>query len=490
MSEHLIIVEKRSDWPLGFPSLPLATAKDYLTGGAYPPDRRLRVINLCRSYRYGSTGYYCSLLAEARGHRIIPTVRTIQDLSRRSIYSLMIRKLDELVEDAISGQGLSSDTDRLRMTVYLGRASFRELQELGQQLFEGFRAPLLRVEFRCKSGWRIADVRALALKSLDSEQRAAFLEALEGYMSKPWRKPRARQAFRYDLAILHDPKERLPPSDASALRRFIDAAKGLGMNAELIQKRDYGRIAEYDALFIRETTAIDHHTFRFARRAQSEGLVVIDDPDSILRCTNKVFLEELLRANRIQTPRTLILGKGDEKRVRDTLSFPVILKVPDGSFSRGVFKADDRQELEAICRQLFKESDLILAQEYMYTEFDWRVCVLDHEPLFVCKYLMSAGHWQIYDHSDKGDSKGGGFDTLAVAQAPRKVIKTALRAANLIGDGLYGVDLKETRGGVYVIEINDNPSIDSDVEDKVLGVALYRRIIASFLQRLDRQRAG
>lgn len=490
MSEHLIIVEKPADWQPQFPTVPLASAREYLTSGAYPVDARLRVINLCRSYRYGSLGYYCSLLAEARRHRVIPTVRTIQDLSRRSLYSLITRELDELVEGAIAGQQLGADTDRLRMLVFLGRSSLPELQVLAQQIFEGFRSPLLRVDFRYKGGWRIADVRPLPLTALDAEQAAAFADALKQALSKPWRRPKARQEYRYDLAILYNPKEHLPPSDALAMRRFIDAAREQGMDAELIQKKDYGRIAAYDALFIRETTAIDHHTFRFSRRAQSEGLVVIDDPDSILRCTNKVFLEELLRANRIARPRTLILGRGDEKRLHETLAYPVILKIPDGSFSRGVVKASRRDELNRLCKRLFKESDLILAQEYMYTAFDWRVGVLNREPLFVCKYLMSEGHWQIYDHNNGGETKGGAFETLAVEQAPRKVIKTALRAANLIGDGLYGVDLKETSNGVYVIEVNDNPSIDADVEDQVLGMSLYRLIMRTFRQRLDRQRSS
>jgi glutathione synthase/RimK-type ligase-like ATP-grasp enzyme len=490
MSEHLVVLQKPSDWPAHFPSVPLVGAKEYLTGGAYAEKARLRIINLCRSWRYGSLGYYCSLLAEARGHRVIPTVRTIQDLSRRSLYSLMIRELDEMVQAAVASRRLPTDTDRLRMMVHLGRSSIPELQELAQQIFESFRAPLLRVDFRCKGDWRIADIRPLSLKSLDAAQSDTFVDALKGYMSKPWRRPKARPEFRYDLAVLHDPEEPLPPSDGAALGRFIAAARELGMDAELIQKRDYGRIAMYDALFIRVTTAIDHHSFRFSHRAQREGLVVIDDPDSILRCTNKVFLEELLRAHRIPRPRTLILAEGEERRLKETLAYPIILKIPDGSFSRGVFKADDRGELRAICRQLFKDSDLILAQEYMYTTFDWRVGVLDRTPLFVCKYLMSAGHWQIYDHDGSNGGEGGEFETLAVEAAPAQVVKTALRAANLIGDGLYGVDLKETPDGVYVIEVNDNPSIDADVEDKVLGAQLYRQIMRSFRQRLDRQRTG
>jgi glutathione synthase/RimK-type ligase-like ATP-grasp enzyme len=490
MSEHILIVEKRSDWPDGFPQLPVVTAKEYLTGGDYPSERRLRIVNLCRSYRYGSLGYYCSLLAEARGHRVIPTVRTIQDLSRRSIYSLLTRELNRQVESAIDSKGLTTNTSRMQVAVFFGRSHYPELQEPAQQIYESFRAPLLRLDFKYKGGWRIAGIKPIPLKSLSGEEASAFVEALLGYMSKPWRNPRARKRYRYDLAILYDPQEKLPPSDGEALRRFVKAAKALDMDAEMIQKKDFGRIAEFDALFIRETTSIDHHTFRFARRAQNEGLVVIDDPDSILRCTNKVFLEELLRANRVQTPRTLILHKGQQKKLQQSLDFPIILKIPDGSFSRGVYKAENKRELKEICRKLFKTSDLILAQEYMYTDFDWRIGILDRKPLFVCKYLMSVGHWQIYDHNTDDQTDSGDFETLAVEDAPKKVVKTALRAARLIGNGLYGVDLKETSKGVFVIEVNDNPSIDADIEDKVLKEELYRRIMASFRTRLDQQRTG
>jgi glutathione synthase/RimK-type ligase-like ATP-grasp enzyme len=103
---------------------------------------------------------------------------------------------------------------------------------------------------------------------------------------------------------------------------------------------------------------------------------------------------------------------------------------------------------------------------------------------------MSTGHWQIYDHDGQGNTEGGDFETLAVQDAPKKVVKTALRAANLIGDGLYGVDLKQTAEGVFVIEVNDNPSIDSEVEDLVLGADLYRQVMGSFRRRLDQQKTA
>ena len=69
--------------------------------------------------------------------------------------------------------------------------------------------------------------------------------------------------------------------------------------------------------------------------------------------------------------------------------------------------------------------------------------------------------------------------------APREVIQLALSAANAIGDGLYGVDIKTVNGQHVLMEVNDNPNIDRGVEDAVLGDELYHRIMKVFRTRVD-----
>ena len=69
----------------------------------------------------------------------------------------------------------------------------------------------------------------------------------------------------------------------------------------------------------------------------------------------------------------------------------------------------------------------------------------------------------------------------------RCVRDTALKAANLIGDGLYGVDVKQVGNKAYVIEINDNPSLDHDIEDRFLGDLLYEKVMLEFLRRLQQR---
>jgi glutathione synthase/RimK-type ligase-like ATP-grasp enzyme len=63
-------------------------------------------------------------------------------------------------------------------------------------------------------------------------------------------------------------------------------------------------------------------------------------------------------------------------------------------------------------------------------------------------------------------------------------LKTALKATGLIGKSLYGVDMKEVEGKFYVIEINDNPNIDSGIEDKILKEKLYSTIMDVFLNKI------
>ena len=132
-----------------------------------------------------------------------------------------------------------------------------------------------------------------------------------------------------------------------------------------------------------------------------------------------------------------------------------------------------------------------MAQEYLPTEFDWRVGILDRRPLFVCKYFMAPGHWQIVKHGEqKHDYVEGLTQAVSLAEAPVKVVKMALKAANLIGDGLYGVDIKQVGKRCYVIEINDNPNVDAGNEDGILKEDLYQQIMTVFLHRLDRRKQG
>jgi len=197
-----------------------------------------------------------------------------------------------------------------------------------------------------------------------------------------------------------------------------------------------------------------------------------------------VYLFELARRLGLAIPPTMVVSSAKTDEIVRDLGLPCVLKQPDSAFSEGVFRADTREDLATGLQRLLSRSDLVVVQSFMPTEFDWRVGVFDRQPLFACRYYMADGHWQIYDHGEER-TREGESETIAVQHAPREVIQLALNAANAIGDGLYGVDIKTVNGRHVLMEVNDNPNIDRGVEDAVIGDELYDRMMKVFKTRVD-----
>jgi glutathione synthase/RimK-type ligase-like ATP-grasp enzyme len=478
----LIIVEDPEEWPLEIPGVNVVAARAYLTDPDYAEGRSVKAFNLCTSYRYQSLGYYVSLLAEARGHKPLPKVTTIEDMKSRHLVRFLTEELDESIQKVLA----PIKSEVFDLSIYFGRNTAQRYDALAQQLFGLLQAPLLRATFEHqRERWRLRSIRPIAASDIPPAHREFVVETATAYFQGRYRHARKRAEPRFDLAILHDPENPEPPSDAKAMKKFEAAAEAVGFEVELVTKADRGRLPEFDALFIRETTAVNHYTYRFARRAAADGLVVIDDPESILKCTNKVYLAELLNRHNVPAPKTVMVHRDNVRRIIETLALPCVLKAPDSAFSLGVSKVESETELAARVQELLARSELIVAQEWLPTEFDWRVGVLDRRPLYVCKYFMAPGHWQIIERKSGHEPSEGPWQALSVGEAPEDVIKTALKAANLIGDGLYGVDLKQIGNRCVVIEVNDNPNIDAGVEDGVLKDALYREIMGTFLRRVE-----
>ncbi|OIQ70290.1 ribosomal protein S6--L-glutamate ligase [mine drainage metagenome] len=217
---------------------------------------------------------------------------------------------------------------------------------------------------------------------------------------------------------------------------------------------------------------------------------MIDDPDSIMKCNNKVYTAELLARHNIPTPKTLVVHRDNVQRIIPELALPCVLKQPDSSFSVGVVKVESEAELYDKGYALLEKSELIIAQEYLPSAFDWRVGIIDRRPLFAARYYMAPGHWQIIRHDHHGRYVEGPTEAVSLGETPVEVVELALRAANLFGDGFYGVDIKQVGNRCYVIEVNDNPNVDAGNEDGVLKDALYREVMGVFVRRIDERKRG
>jgi glutathione synthase/RimK-type ligase-like ATP-grasp enzyme len=339
-----------------------------------------------------------------------------------------------------------------------------------------------------ENNWRLDTLQAIGLADIPPQNRELVLDAVKSFIAES--STAKRQAAKRDrprLALLWDPNEAHKPSNVEAVQRFVKVAPLVGLDVEINGPDALERLPEFDGLFNRASP--EGIIEEFVRRADALGMPVVDDPESILKCGNKVFMQELLNRHRITTPRTLIVHQGNVDEVVPTLGLPCVLKLPDSGFGLDVVKIESEENLRKEAERFFKQSELIIAQEWLPSDFDWRVGIFDRRPLFVAKYYMAPGHWQVNKVVD-GELVDGKTEAMTIGEAPEQVINTAVRAANLIGRGLYGADLKQVDDRIYLIEVNINPNIDAGNEDQVLGDALYREVLGVFARRIAETTGG
>ena len=266
-----------------------------------------------------------------------------------------------------------------------------------------------------------------------------------------------------------------------ALMKLGQVAHMLGHRLDFLFRPDMYKIPGYDAIFIRALTDPLNSSYVAARLAQMNGLRVIDDPESIYICCDKVNMYRHLQDKNVPMPETQFLIESDLNhatgaRLLESMGAPLVLKAPNSSFSMYVEKVATPEEFVAVGTRYLRRADRVVAQKFVRSQFDWRVCVLAGEPLFVCQYMIPKKRWKIMTYTDAGRAIYGEVKGIPTSEADPELIDVAVQAAAAIGTGLYGVDLKQTDDGYLVIEVNDNPTINQDEEDQE-APELYEKLI-------------
>ncbi|WP_299388179.1 RimK family protein [uncultured Lacinutrix sp.] len=477
-----IVVNQPEKWNFSIDNITVISSQDYLTNPKYSLLKNARIFNLCKDYSYQSKGYYVSLLAEARGHLPIPTTKNIVDLKTLKLVRIVSDEFDDVIQQSLK----NIKSQDFTLSIYFGQNVAQKYKNLSALFYKHFQVPFLRVNFNHTTKWNIQSIKAISEAEIPVEHIPSVHEFANQYFAKK-RYDTAKVAnYDFDLAILVNPNDPAPPSNTKALKKFIEIAERMNIYAEIIEPKDLSRLSSFDALFLRQSTEVNNEAYMFARKAQQEGIAIIDYPDAILKCCNKVYMAEALQNANISTPKTVIVHSNNRANVLEQTGLPCVLKAPDSTFSFGVKKAKTQAEYDVLVTEMLKESDLIIAQEFCPSDYDWRIGIIDNKPFFACKYYMAKGHWQIYNwKATNKNEQDGDADCLPIEDVPKNVIDMALKAAKLMGLGLYGIDIKVVDNKLMVIEINDNPNIDFGVEDAFYGDLVYTQILTALKTRLQ-----
>lgn len=277
------------------------------------------------------------------------------------------------------------------------------------------------------------------------------------------------------------------PAEHAALEKYRVAAKERGHKFELFAKEDMLKVPKYNAIFIRAVTFPLNPAYLVACLAEDHKIKVIDDSRSMLICDNKVHMYRLLMQNKVPIAKTEFLEKtelntANARNLFKKLGATLVLKAPDSSFSKHVDKVESVPQFMNLAKKYFRIAEEIVVQEYTPTNFDWRVTTLNGKVLFVCKYVMPPKYWKIRKVSSGGKIIWCKIKTIDRKKANKRLLDLALQASKAIGNGIYGVDLKEIDGKYHVVEVNDNPNIDAGGED-VSNPELYGEIIDYLMKK-------
>ncbi len=257
--------------------------------------------------------------------------------------------------------------------------------------------------------------------------------------------------------------------ELKALTNYRLAAFELGHQLDFLFRSELKYIDNYDAILIRALTDPLNTSYVVARIAEIKGLSVIDHSESIRICCDKVNMYKRLISHNIPMPQTAFLNakevtKENANELFETFGIPIVLKAPNSSFSAYVEKVTSIDEFIKIGKKFLRRSDRIVVQQYLPSDFDWRIITLNGNILAVVKYIFAKNTWRLMDRSEEG--KMSTVEGLRIEDANPKLLEVARSAANAIGKSLYGIDIKEVDGDFYVIEVNDNPNIDAGYEDQ------------------------
>ena len=130
------------------------------------------------------------------------------------------------------------------------------------------------------------------------------------------------------------------------------------------------------------------------RRAEARGNVLFPSADAAEWWENKAFMHERFEVLGINCPRTIVLRSGDALP-EDAPAFPLLLKDPHSSGSRGLWRCDDAEGLADFRRSFHGAGhDQLLVQELLDMRRDLRVTLVGDKIVHHYFRINEADTWR------------------------------------------------------------------------------------------------
>jgi ribosomal protein S6--L-glutamate ligase len=229
-------------------------------------------------------------------------------------------------------------------------------------------------------------------------------------------------------------------------------------------------VGDLDAVIPRIGASITPYGLAVVSHLELMGVPVVNGTTAISRSRDKLRSLQLLSMSGIAVPRTVMAHKHSQvsRLVEEVGGLPVIIKLLRGTQGVGVMIAHTREEAQTIVQTFWDLGQEVMLQEFVSEAHgaDVRVLVVGNEAVGAMRRQAKKGEFRSNIH------RGGRASPVSL---PPSVLGMAVKAAQVLGLGLSGVDLLESRKGYRVMEVNSSPGFEA--LEKATGRDIARQIV-------------
>lgn len=231
------------------------------------------------------------------------------------------------------------------------------------------------------------------------------------------------------------------------------------------------RLSTYSAIIPRIGASITFYGLAVVRQFEQMGIFTVNDSIGIARSRDKLRAIQILSRHDIGIPPTaFVRDKTDVlPAIRRVGGAPVIIKVLEGTQGVGVILAETEKIAEAIIETLQSARQNVLIQKFIKESKgnDIRAIVVGDKVVTAMRRQATSG-----DEFRSNVHRGGRTETVALN---KEFEHTAIRAAQIIGLRVAGVDMLESNDGPQVMEVNSSPGLEGI--ESVTGVNVAGAIL-------------
>lgn len=215
------------------------------------------------------------------------------------------------------------------------------------------------------------------------------------------------------------------------------------------------------------------------KQFQLAGFYVLNNYISVFRAKNKIRTMQMLDHFGIPVPKTLVVADPTQiAEAANEFTFPVIIKTIFGTHGTGVFIAESMRSLSPIVDYLTKkERGPIKLQEYIAEAKgkDIRAFVCGKKIVASMERVAKDGEFRANFH------KGGSVGTVLLSKDEEKL---AIKASQILGLDISGVDILRTNSGPKIIEVNSNPGLEGI--SKATGIPVAEKVVNFIEHRVEK----